>query len=210
MTIRHGGASARLGGRKMRALDAAGALGRAGGWARAAVFGVVVLGAGLASAQAPGGGPPPPPDGAPPFHRHGGPPPFDRILERHADRLGLDDGTRARVRSIADASRPEGERLRADLEARRREMRDLLGADAPDEAAVMAQAERIGAAETALQKQRLRTMLEIRAILSPEQRAELVKIHAERKERWKGWKRGGRPEGGPDGPGEPEGPPPAP
>jgi Spy/CpxP family protein refolding chaperone len=59
-------------------------------------------------------------------------------------------------------------------------MRRLLGQDRPDEAAVMQQAERIGALEIELHKQRLRTMLRIRALLTPEQRRELVTIHGER------------------------------
>lgn len=168
--------------------------GALGGLALAACLGLF---AGAATAQPPdaAGGP-----GGRRFDRRHGPPPFEQVLERHAERLGLDDAARARVRAIADAARPEGDRLRNELEDRQREMRELLGADAPDEAAVLAQADRIGAAETALQKQRLRTMLEIRAILTPEQRAELVKIHAERKERWRERKmRGGR-DAGPPGP----------
>ena len=42
-------------------------------------------------------------------------------------------------------------------------------------------ADRIGAVETELKKQRLRTMLEVRALLSPEQRQKLVKIFEERR-----------------------------
>jgi len=172
------------------------------GWRAAGgafVLACAALAAGVAAAEEPP--PEPPPGGAPRFHRDG-PPPFEKILERHAVRLGLGDETRAEIRRIADAARPEGERLRAALGAERRRMRDLLGADTPDEAAVMAQAERIGGAETAVQKHRLRTMLEIRAILTPEQRAELVKIHAERKERWQ-MRGGGGPAPGPP----PEAPP---
>ena len=48
-------------------------------------------------------------------------------------------------------------------------------------------ADRIGAAETELKKQRLRTMLEVRALLSPEQRQKLVKIFEERRRRTREW-----------------------
>jgi Spy/CpxP family protein refolding chaperone len=108
-------------------------------------------------------------------------PPFDQILERHAERLGLDAETLARIRAAADASRPEHERLAGELHALRLEMRTLLSADAPDREAVLRQADRIGAAETALDKHRLLTLLEIRALLTPEQRRELVRIHEERR-----------------------------
>jgi Spy/CpxP family protein refolding chaperone len=45
----------------------------------------------------------------------------------------------------------------------------------------MALADRIGAAETALDKHRLATLLEIRALLTPAQRRELVRIFDERR-----------------------------
>jgi Spy/CpxP family protein refolding chaperone len=108
-------------------------------------------------------------------------PPLDALLERDAERLGLDAETLARIRASADASRPEHERRVDELHALRLEMRTLLGEDAPDRDAVMQLADRIGAAETALDKHRLATLLEIRALLTPEQRRELVRIHEERR-----------------------------
>jgi Spy/CpxP family protein refolding chaperone len=62
-------------------------------------------------------------------------------------------------------------------------MRGLLEADSPKLDDVMQWADRVGAAETELKKQRLRTMLEVRALLSPEQRQKLVKIFEERRGR---------------------------
>jgi len=117
-------------------------------------------------------------------HGHGpghGKPPLDALLERHAARLALDAETLARIRAAADASRPEHERLAGALHALRQEMRQQLGEDAPDRDAVMALADRIGAAETALDKHRLATLLEIRALLTPVQRRELVRIFDERR-----------------------------
>jgi Spy/CpxP family protein refolding chaperone len=106
-------------------------------------------------------------------------PPLDALLERHADRLGLDAAALADIRSAADAARPEHERLRDALHALRLEMRSLLEQDEPDREAVMQLADRVGAAETALDKHRLATLLEIRALLTREQRQELVRIHEE-------------------------------
>ena len=108
-------------------------------------------------------------------------PPLDALLERHAERLGLDVETLARIRAAADASRPEHERLAEELRALRLDMRALLSEDAPDRDAVMRQADRIGAVETALDKHRLVTLLEIRTLLTPEQRRELVRIFDERR-----------------------------
>jgi Spy/CpxP family protein refolding chaperone len=114
---------------------------------------------------------------------HRGPPPIDAVMERHADELGLDAATRAAIQQIADRSRLVEEPLREELHAIRDEMRGLLDADSPNLDDVMQWAERSGAVETELKKQRLRTMLEVRALLSPEQRQKLVKIFEERRAR---------------------------
>jgi Spy/CpxP family protein refolding chaperone len=121
-------------------------------------------------------------------------PPLDDLLERHAERLGLDAETLASIRAVEDASHPEHERLADALHALRREMRERLGEDAPDRDAVMQLADRIGAAETALDKHRLATLLEIRALLTPAQRQELKRIFEERRrERHEARRRGEEP-----------------
>jgi len=117
------------------------------------------------------------------------------VLERNADRLGLDPAVEQEIRAIASASRAESERTRALLDAAHERMHALLAVDLPDEPAVMQQAERIGALETDERKSRLRGMLQIRALLTPEQRALLVEIHEERRSR-RGDERGWR--GGPE------------
>ena len=130
----------------------------------------------LASAGAAFGKPP-----HAPHHGRRGPPLIEQVLERHAERLGLDAQARARIEEIADAAQAESEPLRETLHALHDELRAELAKDAPEEATVMQLAERIGAAETDERKLRLRSMLRIRALLTEQQRAELVKIHAERR-----------------------------
>jgi Spy/CpxP family protein refolding chaperone len=93
-------------------------------------------------------------------------------------------------------------RLEEEVRTLRGELRSLLDADAPGLAEVLAKADAVGAAETAVHKLRLRTMLGVRALLTPAQRAELVRIHDEmRRERGKRPLRGDPPPG-------PAGPPP--
>jgi Spy/CpxP family protein refolding chaperone len=120
------------------------------------------------------------------------------VLERHAGRLGLDERTRTEVRGIADAAREESRDVEAGLRTLRDEMRKLLDQEAPDLDGVLRQADRIGATETELSKLRLRTMLRIRGLLTPEQRQELVRIHEERRRE--------RGRGDPPGPPFPPGP----
>jgi hypothetical protein len=63
-------------------------------------------------------------------------------------------------------------------------MHDLLSQENPDEAAVMQQAEAIGQAETELHKHRIGALIKIRALLTDEQRAELIRIREETRSQW--------------------------
>jgi Spy/CpxP family protein refolding chaperone len=100
----------------------------------------------------------------------------DRFIAEYAERLGLDKETLGTIRTIVDASRAQGETLRADLRQAYAQMRALLSQEGPNEAAVMQQADAIGALELAARKQRLQVMLRIRALLTPAQRQELIRI----------------------------------
>ena len=122
---------------------------------------------GVAWAKGPGG-----------FKMHRGPSP-DQFLEQHAERLNLDEETLNKIRAIADASKEEGERLHEQAREAKRTLRDLLSQDAPDEKAVMHQVEILGERKTAIRKHRLKILLQIRTLLTPEQRTELQAIHQE-------------------------------
>lgn len=116
-----------------------------------------------------------------------GPPPMNEMLARHAERLELDDATLGKIESLARASHGEQRAFHEELRDLHRELRDLLQQDTPDEAAVFAKADAIGAVESASHKNRLRTMLSIRALLTQKQRDELVKIREEgRRAHWEG------------------------
>lgn len=104
-------------------------------------------------------------------------------LERHVERLEVDEETRAAIRAIVEESRAEAAELRDEQRAERRALHELLEQDTPDEAAVMERAGSLGEIGSELRKHRLRTLLRIRALLTPEQRAELMAIHRERRAR---------------------------
>jgi hypothetical protein len=84
-----------------------------------------------------------------------------------------------RIRAMAAASRDQAQPLRDQAHRLHDEMRS----SALERFARVGRRAREGRRDRArrdeLQKQRLRTMLEIRALLTPEQRRELVKIHEE-------------------------------
>ncbi len=95
-------------------------------------------------------------------------------LERLVEELGLDAQTLSQVDAIIDASREKKRTLRRQLREARKQMRSLLEAEEPQEAELLEQADRIGGLRTALRKEQLKTMLRVRALLSPEQRARLL------------------------------------
>ena len=109
-----------------------------------------------------------------------------RFLEEHADRLGLDQETRDQIRAKLEASRAESEPLRERVHEGYRAIRELLMQDAPERDEVMKLVEELGELRTELGKLRLATLLEVRALLTPEQRAEMIAIHEERKLRFMG------------------------
>lgn len=123
----------------------------------------------------------------------GGPPP-GRFIEKQAKRLGLDDKTRSSIRAIADTSHAKGKEIRKSLRQAHREMRNLLQQDAPNETNVLQQAEKIGMLQIEEQQNRLGAMLQIRALLTLEQRQEIIQLRKEdRPHRRKRGRRRGRP-----------------
>lgn len=106
-----------------------------------------------------------PPDASP---RHG------RRFEKFIEELNLDQKTLTEVKKILDTSQAAHKELFGQLCTSRERMRSLLQQENPDEAAVLAQADTIGALETEARKQRLRTMLQVHALLTAEQRAQLL------------------------------------
>ena len=107
--------------------------------------------------------------------------PPDRIIEQHAERLGLDQETRDAIHRIVEESRARGEEYRLELRDAHAQMRQLLEQDTPDEDDVMRQVEVIGELEIEERKHRFASMLAIRAKLTPEQRAEMAKIREEKR-----------------------------
>jgi Spy/CpxP family protein refolding chaperone len=101
---------------------------------------------------------------------------LDRFIAEYAERLGLDQETLATIRTLVDESRAQGETLRTELRQAQAQMRALLSQEVPNEAAVMQQVDAIGALELAVRKQRLQAMLRIRALLTPAQRQELMRL----------------------------------
>jgi Spy/CpxP family protein refolding chaperone len=115
--------------------------------------------------------------------RHGGcqgRAPHARLEARLGD-LNLDAETRAKAEQLLVQARTEGKSRWTELRDARRAMRDLLEQDSPAVEPLMAQADAVGALETEAHKAKLRTLIELRALLGPEQwQALKSSLHHER------------------------------
>jgi Spy/CpxP family protein refolding chaperone len=104
------------------------------------------------------------------------------FLERNAEELGLDDETTEAIQQVLEEGRERARGLDDALHEAHMVMRDLLQQDVPDKTTVMRQAEVIGELEIERQKHRLSTLIEIRSMLTPEQRELLVGRREARRE----------------------------
>lgn len=114
--------------------------------------------------------------------RPGGPP-TGRFVERHAERLGLDEDTQSSIAAITDTSHANGKNIHQSLRRAHQKMRELLQQDTPNEASVLRQAQKIGILQIEEQKNRLQAMLQIRALLTPEQRQTIIQFRKENRPR---------------------------
>jgi protein CpxP len=103
--------------------------------------------------------------------RHGPPP--DGGLQRQLDKLNLDSTQQQQVQAVLDAAKQQRSQFRTQLETARDQMHELMTQDPPDEAKIMAQADALGQLQNQAHKAMLHTMLQVRAVLTPEQRTQL-------------------------------------
>jgi Spy/CpxP family protein refolding chaperone len=104
------------------------------------------------------------------------PDPGGELISQHAEELGLSDDAHAAIREAISSSRERGEELRFELDEAHRRLTFMLSRDEPDEDEVMKQAEVIGKIRIEESKHRLQTLLEVRSMLTSEQREKLESI----------------------------------
>jgi len=91
----------------------------------------------------------------------------------------LEAETLATIHTIVEEARRQGKALGSQLHQAYIQMRALLSEEMPDTDAVMKLADTIGSLELAERKNRLQAMLQIRSLLSPEQRQGLIRLQGE-------------------------------
>ncbi len=130
------------------------------------------LGAQPGPHRGPGGGP----GGGPDTGREAPDEPPGRFIAEHAEELGLSDEARAEIEAIVRRSHERSRELRQAHRQAAQALHQLLELDEPDRATVMSQADVVGGLESQRRKLRLGAMLDIRSLLTPEQRRQLVEI----------------------------------
>ncbi len=167
---------------------------------RATQWMVVVL-SGLAAcaiAQEPGPGPG---EDMGPRRKMGGMPPMDqegmmlRVLapdSKLAKEIGMTEEQSAALKKLFAASQDETKASREKMEKLAAQQAELLSQDAPDEAAVMAAVDALGAVRLQLAKQRMHQLLAAQKILTPEQRTKLRELMKSRMEKMREGRKEGR------------------
>ncbi|MGH7803414.1 MAG: Spy/CpxP family protein refolding chaperone [Candidatus Binatia bacterium] len=122
-------------------------------------------------------------------------------IREHLGELGLSAEQQKKVDAIYDAAKKD-RGSRGQLGGEYKKLHELLDAEKPDPKAVNAQVDKIGAMKTEHHKAMLKTLLAVRAELTPEQRAKLKEMKASKRDNWRRERRG---KGGEDKPkGEPK------
>jgi Spy/CpxP family protein refolding chaperone len=112
------------------------------------------------------------------------------FLQRQIEKLELPAETRTQVDAVLAASRTRQDALHEQIRAAHESMRSLLDGESVDEAAVMAQADAVGSLMTEARKDDLKTLIQVRSLLTPEQRAALDQQMEKRREHRHGKRHG--------------------
>ncbi len=104
--------------------------------------------------------------------------PGERLL-RMADQLGLSDAQRSQIQSIFAEAKTANEPLWQEMEAAREQMQTLMSSGA-SEAQLQAQHSQMQALHQQMSDRHFATMMAVREVLTPEQRAKLQEMHGQR------------------------------
>ncbi|TXD33531.1 periplasmic heavy metal sensor [Lujinxingia vulgaris] len=107
--------------------------------------------------------------------------PNPRHLIALRDELGLSEAQQTQIRTLLEGKRDAHKADRQALREAHQEMRELVTSDAAADA-IRAKLDEVLELENQLKRERLSLALELRAILTPEQRTRLQELSAERRE----------------------------
>jgi len=117
-----------------------------------------------------------------------------------AEKIGLTDEQRDKIKEINKANRDNNEELRKTLRDTMEKQAELLKADKIDEAAVYAEIDKAFEARKEMAKRQTKRIIAIKAVLTPEQVQKALEIAKEFKDRPMGGRGPGAKGKGPKGP----------
>lgn len=107
----------------------------------------------------------------------------EKMLERMAKKLGLDDNQQSQIRNILTAGVETKTGLHEDMQANREQLREAMSANAFDEAKITELANAQGDLKAKMIIERARTKSGIHAILTEEQRSQAASFMEKRRMR---------------------------
>ena len=122
-------------------------------------------------------------------------------IDRMAEKLKIDDTTVTKIKTIVYAAKAKAIDKKASLQKARLDLQRLLDVANPDRGAVMNAVDAIGRQETDMRKHRIGMLLDVAALLTPEQRKGFKRLMQRRNKKFRTGRRGpgGRGFGGPKG-----------
>lgn len=104
-----------------------------------------------------------------------------RFMEKHAEEIGIGEETLAQIRTLRRALRDKRIETGDAINDARRELRKNMRGAAPDEAAAVALAQKLAALRGELQVEAVRTRVQIRKLLTEEQREKLAELREKKR-----------------------------
>ncbi len=104
-----------------------------------------------------------------------------RHLMRAADDLDLSDAQREQLRGLLEGQRERMQSVRSELREESKSLREMMADDSSQRRAVMAQLDRVLELEGQVKRQRAELMLDVREVLTAEQRAQARELFEDRR-----------------------------
>jgi Spy/CpxP family protein refolding chaperone len=92
-----------------------------------------------------------------------------RLMKKKAKEIGLSEETVAKIDAVIKAGKAEEAKLREENMAAIRELNELLAQNLPSEKELMAAANRVGANAEKSRELKMKSVIEMRSLLTPEQ-----------------------------------------
>ena len=99
-----------------------------------------------------------------------------RIMKRNAEALGLSEEVIAKIDAVIEAGTAEETKIREQTTAAISELNEILKENLPSEKELLAAADKIGKSASASRRLKMKSLIEMRSLLTPEQREKFMEL----------------------------------